>query len=128
LPPELGALPNVEVRLAPAEIGDLLPGAAALVVPSQLPDPWPRVAFEGMAAGVPVLASDIGGLRESVPAAQRVAPHDDPDAWGSALARLEDRAVWEAARVRGRRAAAAILAAEPEARFVAAVEAAARGS
>jgi glycosyltransferase involved in cell wall biosynthesis len=127
-PAELEALPNVDVRTAPAEIADLLPGAGALVVPSQLPDPWPRVAFEGMAAGVPVLASDIGGLRESVPAPQRVAPHDDPDAWGAALARLQDRAVWEAARGRGRRKAAAILATRPADRFVAAVEATARGS
>src|SRR4051794_38315385 len=70
-PKVLADLPNVELRTAPAEIGDLLPGAAALVVPSQMPDPWPRVAFEGMAAGVPVLASDTGGLRESVPDEQR---------------------------------------------------------
>jgi glycosyltransferase involved in cell wall biosynthesis len=117
---------NVEVRTAPAEIDELLPGASVLVVPSQMPDPWPRVAFEGMAAGVPVLASDTGGLRESVPASQRVSPHDDPDAWGAALNRLRDPVVWEGARTNGRRAAAAILATRPRERFVRAVETAAQ--
>lgn len=124
-PAELFSMPNVEVRTAPAEIDELLPGASALVVPSQMPDPWPRVAFEGMAAGVPVLASDTGGLRESVPAAQRVSPHDDPDAWGAALDRLRDPVTWEGARADGLRAAAAIIATRPGERFVRAVEAAA---
>jgi glycosyltransferase involved in cell wall biosynthesis len=128
LPPVLATLPNVEVRTEPAEIGDLLPGAAALIVPSQMPDPWPRVAFEGMAAGVPVLASDTGGLRESVPAPQRIKQFDDPDAWAEALRRLDDRAVWEAARERGRAAAAKILATRPAERFVAAVEATAQAT
>lgn len=125
-PPEWAELPNVEVRIAQAEITDLLPGAGVLVVPSQMPDPWPRVAFEGMAAGVPVLASDTGGLRESVPAPQRVSPHHDADVWGRALDRLREPAAWESAREAGRRAAAAILATRPAERFVAAVEAAAR--
>ncbi len=127
-PAALATLPNVELRSSPAEIGDLLPGASVLIVPSQMPDPWPRVAFEGMAAGVPVIASDTGGLRESVPAPQRVARFDDPDAWAAALDRLRDRAAWEAARVSGRQAAASILAGRPSERFVAAVERAAQAA
>jgi glycosyltransferase involved in cell wall biosynthesis len=125
LPTELAMLPNVEVRTAPAETSELLPGSSVLLVPSQMPDPWPRVAFEGMAAGVPVLASDTGGLRESVPDAQRVRPHDDPEAWVYALNRLRDPEAWAQARARGRAAAVAILASRPIARLVAAIEAAA---
>jgi glycosyltransferase involved in cell wall biosynthesis len=124
-PQDLLAAANVEVRTAPAEIDELLPGASVLVVPSQMPDPWPRVAFEAMSAGIPVLASDTGGLRESVPARQRVAPHDDPDAWAAALGELSDRRRWAQARAAGLAAAAEILQADPPRRFVAAVEAAA---
>lgn len=125
-PPELARLANVELRTAPAEIGELLTGAAALVVPSQLPEPWSRLAFEGMAAGVPTLASDTGGLREFVPVEQRVSPHSDPGAWAAALNRVLDAGEWEAARKRGKAAAAAVLATRPAERAVAAVEAAAR--
>jgi glycosyltransferase involved in cell wall biosynthesis len=124
-PASLLAAPNVEVRTAPAEIDVLLPGASVLLVPSQMPDPWPRVAFEGMSAGIPVLASDTGGLRESVPAWLRVAPHHDPDAWGKALRELSEPGRWARARSDGLAAAREILRASPAARFVAAVQAAA---
>jgi glycosyltransferase involved in cell wall biosynthesis len=126
VPAELAALENVEVRTGPAEIGELLDGASVLIVPSQLPDTWVRVAFEGMAAGVPVLGSDTGGMREFVPAAQRVSPHDDPRAWGAALDRLAEPDAWAAARARGLAAAAAVLDARPAERAVALIEAAAR--
>ncbi len=36
------------------------------VVPSRWPDPWPLVALEAMAAGRPVVASAVGGLRTLV--------------------------------------------------------------
>lgn len=123
-PPEaLFAAPNVEVRTAAAEIDELLPGTSVVLVPSQMPDPWPRVAFEAMSAGIPVLASDTGGLRESVPPAQRVAPHGDPDAWGEALECLAEPQRWAGARQAGLRAAAEIVDSEPSGRFVTAVEA-----
>lgn len=125
LPDALLAAPNVEVRTAPAEIDELLPGTSILLVPSQMPDPWPRVAFEAMSAGIPVLASDTGGLRESVPPWLRVAPHDDPEAWGEALDELlSDPRRWERARSAGLVAAGEILRSRPTAQFVAAVEAA----
>jgi glycosyltransferase involved in cell wall biosynthesis len=39
-------------------------GAAVAVVPSLWADPFPTVALEAMAAGVPIVASRIGGLEE----------------------------------------------------------------
>ncbi len=125
LPAALLRRADVEVRTTPAETADLLDGCSAVIVPSQLPEPWGRVAFEAMAAGIPVLASDTGGLREFVPASQRVAPHGDPQAWATALAALLAPGPWEAARAAGLAAAQSVLATQPARRFVEAVQAAA---
>ncbi|MDX6513257.1 MAG: hypothetical protein QOE36_2761, partial [Gaiellaceae bacterium] len=105
----LAALPHVEL-VDPAPIEHLLAGASVLVVPSQWEEPFGRVAFEGLAAGVPTLASAVGGPAGLVPAEQLVRPPDEPAAWLAALASLEDHAAWEAARERGLSAARAVLA------------------
>jgi len=130
LPPEaaaeLAALPNVTLRPAPGEIDDVLDGAALLLVPSQLDEPFGRVAFEGLAAGVPTLASDGGGLRETVPPGQRVAPRDDPDAWAKAIRAHLDPDRWAAARADGLTAARRVLATQPVARVESLFAAAAR--
>jgi glycosyltransferase involved in cell wall biosynthesis len=46
-------------------ISDILADVRAVVVPSRS-EPFGRVAIEAMAAGVPVVASDVGGLKEIV--------------------------------------------------------------
>ena len=68
--------------------------ARALVVPSQWYEVVGRVALEAFAAGLPVLASDIGGLGEVVrePGAECLVPADDRNAWATALTRLGDDA------------------------------------
>jgi D-inositol-3-phosphate glycosyltransferase len=124
---ELKRLPNVTLRLAPGEISDVLDGAAALIVPSQLDEPFGRVAFEGLAAGVPTLASDAGGLRETVPPAQRVAPRDDPGAWAMAIRKLEDPLLWQGARDAGVAAAGRVVAGRSLERIEDGLMAAARG-
>lgn len=43
-----------------------LAGLDVLLVPSVYPDPCPRVVLEGLALGVPVVASRIGGIPETV--------------------------------------------------------------
>ncbi|MEA2398408.1 MAG: hypothetical protein QOK25_1964 [Thermoleophilaceae bacterium] len=123
---ELDRLPNVTLRPPPGEISDVLDGAAALIVPSQLDEPFGRVAFEGLAAGVPTLASDAGGLRETVPAGQRVTPRDGPGAWATAIRRLEDPRAWQRARDAGVAAAGRVLSERPLERIEDALLAAAR--
>ena len=100
------------VRLVPnAPLAELLEGAAAVLVPSQWPEPFGRLAYEGLAAGVPTLAAAVGGLREFVPPEQLVDRPADPMRWRESLdAVLED---WEAARTRGRVATDAIQADDP---------------
>jgi glycosyltransferase involved in cell wall biosynthesis len=114
---ELLGIDNVEVREADAEIEELLDGAALLLVPSQLPEPFGRIAFEGLAAGVPTLASAAGGLTEFVPPDQLVRPADDPEAWVRAATALEPETAWLEARSRGREAARAVLATDPAGRI-----------
>ncbi len=76
----------------PDERDRLLSTAAAVVVPSRvLPsgrsEGMPTIALEALAAGVPVIASAVGGLRALAPAARLVAP-DDPRALADAIERV----------------------------------------
>jgi glycosyltransferase involved in cell wall biosynthesis len=88
-----------------------------LIVPSQSPEPFSRVAFEGMAAGVPTLASATGGLAELVPVEQLVEDFASPNAWRTAIGDLRQPARWHAARERGLRAARAVQLRGPLRRF-----------
>lgn len=67
----------------------LLGSASVVVVPSRvLPggrtEGMPMIALEALAAGVPLVASEVGGLRELAPAARLVRP-DDPGALARAI-------------------------------------------
>jgi glycosyltransferase involved in cell wall biosynthesis len=62
-------------------------GAAVLLAPARSDDPCPMTVIEAMADGLPVLASDRGGLPELV-GADRALPVGDPAAWRAALAAL----------------------------------------
>ena len=102
------ALSNVRItRNAPAV--QLLGDAALLLVPSQLAESFGRLAFEGLAAGVPVLAAARGGLTEFVPEGQLVAPADEPNAWVTAIRGLMSKGRWHSARAHGLGAAEAII-------------------
>jgi glycosyltransferase involved in cell wall biosynthesis len=48
------------------EVGDVLSGMDVLVVPSRWYENGPGVIFEAFAAGVPVVATDLGGMSEFV--------------------------------------------------------------
>jgi glycosyltransferase involved in cell wall biosynthesis len=107
-------------------IDRLLDGAGAVLVPSQWPEPFGRIAFEGLAAGVPTLASATGGLPELVPEAQLVHAFREPQAWAEALGALAGTRRWQRARSDGLAAAGRLLADRPLERIEAALEAATR--
>jgi glycosyltransferase involved in cell wall biosynthesis len=73
----------------------VLQQATALVIPSTCAENSPLVFFEALAAGVPVIASDIGGITELAKWGNMVlVPAGDPDALAGAFTALlgdEDR-------------------------------------
>jgi glycosyltransferase involved in cell wall biosynthesis len=77
-------------------------GAAFAVVPSRWHEPHPYAVCESMAAGLPVLASDMGGLPEMVGPESTVEP-SDAGAWAAALAEL-----WSDPKLRRERGDAAL--------------------
>jgi glycosyltransferase involved in cell wall biosynthesis len=95
--PERAAL---EIRAAPAgerirfhgrvsavEVADLLRGAAVAAVPSRWYENMPLAVLEAFGAGVPVVASGLGGLPELIePGVDgAIVPPDDPAALAAAL-------------------------------------------
>lgn len=113
----VAALGSVETIAGARSIEEFFRGAGILVVPSQWPEPFGRIAFEAMSAGLPTLASAVGGLAEFVPPEQLVVDYADPAAWRAAIAELREPAQWHAARERGLRAATRVLEQAPLQRF-----------
>ena len=74
-------------RLAPGELAGLRRRAAVVLAPSRWEEPCPYSVLEALAAGVPVLASDRGGLPELVGDGATL-PASDPAAWTNALSEL----------------------------------------
>lgn len=88
------APPSVEFRghLEPEEIPAVLRGARALLIPSRWYEAAPRAIIEAYAAGVPVVASAIGALPESVDDGETgyLVPVDDATAWTNVVRSLLD--------------------------------------
>jgi glycosyltransferase involved in cell wall biosynthesis len=106
---EAGAADRVEWLglLTPEQLAPLRAGAAGIVVPSRK-EGFGFPLLEGLAAGVPVLASDTPALREVGGDAATYLPADDPGAWATAISALAgaDTAARAAAAERGRARAA----------------------
>lgn len=71
-------------RLAPAALDEVRRDAAVVLVPSRCEEACPYSVLDALAAGVPVLASDRGGLPELV-GRDAVLDAEAPDAWTAAL-------------------------------------------
>jgi glycosyltransferase involved in cell wall biosynthesis len=86
-------------QLSPDELADVRLRAAVVLAPSRWEEPFGYSALEAMASGVPVLASDVGGLPELVGPHAVLPPHDHR-AWTNALKALWSNPALRAARGR----------------------------
>ncbi|MBK7864929.1 MAG: glycosyltransferase [Archangiaceae bacterium] len=89
------------------DVQRVYPALDVLAVPSQWREPFGRVSVEAQACGVPVLASQVGGLPETLEpgSSGRLLPKHDPAAWVAALLELAllsapEREAWCSAAVR----------------------------
>ena len=75
-----------------AAVPRLLADARALLMPSRCYEGSPRAVVEALAAGVPVIASDIGGLPEHIEDGVNglLVDAEDVDGWAVAIDRLRD--------------------------------------
>lgn len=104
---EARRVPNVRFagRLEPAEVTRRMLGARMLVFPSIWYETFGLVIAEAMAAGLPVLASDLGGTAQVLDelASGWLAPPADAGGWASALRRLSADGVVDEGGHRARR-------------------------
>ncbi|EXG82723.1 glycosyltransferase family 4 protein [Cryptosporangium arvum] len=130
---ELARRPNIALARPVDDIADLLARTRVLLMPSLWDETFGYTAVEAMLHGVPVLAADVGGLREAKlgvphllpvrtieayrpqradePYPRPVVPPQDVTPWRTALRRLlDDPAGYTALADQGRRAAAEFVA------------------
>jgi glycosyltransferase involved in cell wall biosynthesis len=95
----IARLRNVELLERRADMRSIYAATRVLLVPTKPGhETWGRVASEAHFSGIPVLASDVGGLPEAVGPGGTIMPIDAPPrTWAGALKRLwTDREYYEA--------------------------------
>jgi len=84
-------LGNVQVRESTLDMKSVYHDTRLLIAPSIFPEAWGRVATEAQFSGIPVLASAVGGLPESVGSGGMLIPAGEGgDTWHQAL-----RSIWD---------------------------------
>ncbi len=80
---------NLMIAQATDDMKQIYGRTRIVLAPSQWQEAWGRIATEAHFSGIPVIASDAGGLPEAVGPGGIVIPRDAPiDQWQSELSRL----------------------------------------
>jgi len=74
----VAAQPNVHLQPRTHDMREIYQATHTLLVPSQWEEAWGRVATEAQFSGIPVVASNRGGLPEAVGPGGRILAHDAP--------------------------------------------------
>lgn len=88
---DAAALGGAVTLLGPGDPSEVLRRWKLFVLPSR-EDPYPLVTLEAMAAGIPVIASDVGGLREQISHGRNgvLVPAAEPEQLARAIVDLHD--------------------------------------
>jgi glycosyltransferase involved in cell wall biosynthesis len=90
----LAAASGVPVSFEPfserERLADLLRASDIMVVPSRWQEPSGLTVGEGMASGLPVIASRVGGVPEVIGSAGILVPCEDPEALARSISELAD--------------------------------------
>lgn len=84
----LSALPNVRLMDPVEDIDEVLARTRVLVMPSVWLETFGMSAVEAMLRGIPVVASDVGGLPEAMLGVPHLLPVDAQDRWLAVVSRL----------------------------------------
>lgn len=88
---DFSTLSNVSYRTATTDMREVYRVTRILLVPSLYAESIPRVIFEAMVNGIPVIGSEIGGITEALSVSGLlVSNYRDPSAWTSAIRELDD--------------------------------------
>ena len=98
-------LPNVTYKPRTYAMDDLYAHHRLLLVPSTVPDAFPRVIIEAALAGTPSLGALCGGIPEAVGDGGLLLPPDDPDIWARTIRALDAAELARLGQTARRRAA-----------------------
>lgn len=106
LEPDFSANENIEF-IRDGDIRDIYRRTKILLVPSQWQESFGRVVIEAMHNGIPVIASDIGGLPEACGGAGLlIDDYDQAEAWVQSLEKLHDPETYHELATQGEERAA----------------------
>lgn len=104
--PQLDDIPNVEF-VREGDIREIYRRTKVLLVPSQWEEAFGRVVIEAMHNGIPVIASNVGGLPEACgDAGMLVEDYKSVEAWADCLDEMQEETTYETFETRGMRRAA----------------------
>jgi glycosyltransferase involved in cell wall biosynthesis len=88
---QIRQVPNITLHKPTQDMRSIYRNAKLVLVPSQWFEGWGRIVSEAQVSGIPILASNIGGLPEAVgPGGILLDPNAKVETWASALSQLWD--------------------------------------
>lgn len=87
--------PNVEIFKSEDDARLIYEKTKILLIPSQWEETFGRVAIEAMVNGIPVIASDIAGLKNAVGSGGILLKKDDVDLWVNEIMNLQNKEYYQ---------------------------------